>query len=86
MTVQKSQLLNTLTHVTNEDGDYEALYINGILHDQQTHIPKHVLKEVTEANQPFKIVDLEVTAAWIEDEGGTYPDKLSDIPPTAISQ
>ncbi len=73
-------MTNIITHVTNEGGDYEALYLNGNLISQQTHIPRHELKEVTEQNQPFTMQNIEVTESWIEDEGGTYPDSLSDIP------
>jgi hypothetical protein len=74
-----------ITHVTNEDGDYEAIYVNDLLHTEQTKIPLHVLQYLAEQFQPFTAVNLEVTAEWIENEGGTYPRKLSEIPQSAFT-
>lgn len=77
--------LNIFTHVTNESGDYEALYVNGKLHTEQTTIPQHVFKEVAQKYQSFLIENLEVTADWIENEGGTYPATLEQIPKSALT-
>lgn len=78
-------MTNKITHVTNEGGDYEALYLNGKIVLQQTSIPISEMKEVTEQNQPFVIENIEVTEAWIENEGGMYPDTVDEIPLEAHS-
>lgn len=77
-------MTNIITHVTNEGGDYEAVYLNGNIHLQQTSIPAFELKDLMEQHQPFIIRNITVTEQWIEDEGGLYPDFVSDIPEGVI--
>lgn len=73
-------MTNIITHVTNESGDYEALYLNGALILQQTHIPRSELKDLMEQNQPYTVQNIEVTEEWIDDEGGLYPNTVAEIP------
>lgn len=73
-------MTNKITHVTNEGGDYEALYLNGKIVLQETAVPIDEFKDLAEKNQPFTLENIEVTADWIEDEGGMYPDTVDEIP------
>jgi len=76
---------NVIAYVTNDAGDFEAIYVNGSLYTEQTKIPLHVLQYLAEQYQPFTSVNLEVAESWIENEGGTYPRKLVDIPDFAFT-
>ncbi len=75
--------MNEIKLVTNTDGDYEALYLNGLIVSQNHSVPKHELNQTFMENQPYNYETFEVSAEWLEEEGGLYPNKLIDIPDDA---
>lgn len=77
--------MNKIILVTNEDGDYEALYLNGKIIVQGSSVPRFELTDTMSKNQPYEYETHEVTADWIEDFGGNYPDSLLDIPQDAYT-
>lgn len=79
-------MTNIITHVTNDVGDYEALYLNGRLVLQHLSISASDFKNITETNQPFTMEHLEVKEEWIDNEiSFQYPENLDDIPLDAHS-
>lgn len=70
--------MSRLTYVTNTEGDWEAIYIDGKLNYEGHSIPAYVWFNLTgicsDRNQ------FEVKSEYLEDEGGTFPINFSDIP------
>ncbi len=77
-------MTNLITKVSNTDGDYSALYLNGKLVFSESTIPAFELQDITSKNQPFVIHDVEIEAEWLEDEGGFYPNDLKEIPRSVV--
>jgi len=69
--------MSTLTYVTNTDGDWEAIYIDGKLHHEGHSIPAYVWFAVTGVCSDRS--EFEVKSEWLEVSGGTFPNKLEDI-------
>lgn len=69
--------MSTLTYVTNTDGDWEAIYIDGKLHHEGHSIPAYVWFAVTGVCLDRN--EFEIEAEWLEDQGGRFPNKFEDI-------
>lgn len=78
--------MNSIFVVRNTDGDYEALYLNDIQVISGTSIPRHDLVDTMEKNTPHNYDEYCVKADWLEDEGGMYPNKFSEIPEEAFDK
>lgn len=70
--------MRTLTYVTNTDGDWEAIYIDGKLNYEGHSIPAYVWFNLTGIYSGRS--EFEVMSEWLEDEGGTFPNNFEEIP------
>lgn len=70
--------MSTLTYVTNTDGDWEGIYIDGKLHHEAHSIPAYVWFAVTGICSDRS--EFEVKSEWLEEQGDTFPNKFEDIP------
>ncbi len=69
----------TLTLVSNGD-DWEGLYIDGVLVNEGHTITLGDLAEAFDC----RLTRVDVLSDWLGGEVGRLPDKLTDIPKTAI--
>lgn len=70
--------MSRLIYVTNSDGDWEAIYIDGKLHHEGQSIPAYVWFAVTGICLDRN--EFEVKSEWLGSVGGTFPSKFEDIP------
>lgn len=70
--------MSTLVYVTNTEGDWEALYLDGKLNYEGHYIPAYVWFNLTGVCSDRN--HFEVKSEWLSEEGGTFPINLEDIP------
>lgn len=71
--------LRLVRHVTAEEGDWEALYIDGKIYHQGQDIPTHVWLSAMSALGADVAFQENYKSEWLADHGYSLPEEIRDL-------
>jgi hypothetical protein len=74
-----------VTLCTSTDCDWIGLYLDGQLWTEKHSLSNSDWIELITYHYIESVTQYEVDNEWLEDQGGTFPEQLNDIPKSALS-